>query len=218
MKRILVILSVVLVSSLVKAQTVGTDIGNIAPEISLPAPDGKVVKLSSLRGHVVLVDFWASWCGPCRMENPVVVEAYAQYRDKNFSIGEGFTIYGVSLDRNKVSWTTAIQKDNLQWTHVSDLQFWNSAAAQSYGIRSIPSNFLIDKNGVIVAKNLRGSTLTQTLEKFVVKDPLVEFTTKLSELKIEYNNLSNDAKYSGSKKVVEISKKIEDIERILNSL
>jgi peroxiredoxin len=128
-----------------------------APELTLNDPDGKPVSLSSFRGKWVLVDFWASWCGPCRAENPNVVQAY-----KNFS-GRNFTILGVSLDREKDAWTGAVRQDGLTWTHVSDLAFWNSKAVSTYGFQSIPFNVLIDPNGTVVAMGLRGPALQQKL-------------------------------------------------------
>ncbi|MRG46076.1 redoxin domain-containing protein [Chitinophaga sp. SYP-B3965] len=120
-------------------------------------PNGKMVKLSSFRGKYVLLDFWASWCGPCRVENPHVVAAYHKFKNKNF------TVLGVSLDKNKRDWIDAIEKDKLVWTQVSDLQFWSNAAAALYGIRSIPQNYLIDPSGNIIAKDLRGGALERKL-------------------------------------------------------
>lgn len=134
-------------------------IGKPAPEIALNTPKGNIAKLSDLRGKVVLIDFWASWCKPCRAENPNVVRLYNKYNKK------GFEVYSVSLDKTKNAWVNAIKADNLTWTHVSDLQFWNSAAAQLYGVNSIPATFLIDKEGNIIAKNLRGAGLEQKLEE-----------------------------------------------------
>ncbi len=128
-------------------------VGKPAPEISLNTPEGKAITLSSLKGKVVLIDFWASWCGPCRQENPNVVKMYQQYKNK------GFEIYGVSLDKNREDWLAAIEEDKLAWLHVSDLQFWNSAAAQTYNVRAIPATYLIGKDGIILAKNLRGPAL-----------------------------------------------------------
>lgn len=128
-----------------------------APEITLNDVDGKEVKLSSFRGKYVLIDFWASWCGPCRGENPNVVKAYNQFKDKNF------TILGVSLDEDKGKWLQAIKADKLTWPHVSDLKGWSSAAAQAYGVNSIPANFLVDPEGKIIASNLRGGQLIATL-------------------------------------------------------
>lgn len=131
-----------------------TAIGSLAPEIALMDPDGKIRKLSSLEGKVVLIDFWASWCGPCRKENPNVVAMYKKYHDK------GFEIYSVSLDKERNSWLAAIAKDNLIWPdHVSDLKYWKSAGAAAYGVTSIPFTVLIDQKGKIVAKKLRGEEL-----------------------------------------------------------
>ena len=145
---------------------VGLNIGNKAPELIFNNPDGNPVKLSSLKGKMVLIDFWASWCPPCRRENPNLVRAYEQFNKKDFKSGKGFTVYSVSLDKNKRSWESAIQSDGLVWEyHVSDLKYWNSEGAALYHVRAIPSNFLIDGNGIIVAKNLRGPNLTMTLQK-----------------------------------------------------
>lgn len=138
-------------------------IGQPAPEIALPNTEGQVVKLSSMKGKYVLVDFWAKWCGPCRQENPNVVKAYNKYKDK------GFTVFGVSLDRSKEDWLKAIQDDGLTWTHVSDLKYWQSEAAKTYNITGIPFSVLLDPNGVIIAKNLRGAALDSKLDEIFSK-------------------------------------------------
>ena len=135
--------------------------GSLAPDFTQNDTDGKPVSLSSLRGKYVLVDFWASWCGPCRQENPNLVNAFNQYKDKNF------TVLGVSLDRDRTKWLQAIGDDRLTWTHVSDLGFWNNAAAKLYKIQSIPQNFLLDPQGRIVAKNLRGEVLHNYLRELL---------------------------------------------------
>jgi len=134
-------------------------IGNTAPEIALPNPQGDTVALSDLRGNYVLLDFWASWCKPCRVENPNLVKAYNRYGDQKFEI------YQVSLDKNRKDWVSAIEKDNLDWYHVSDLKFWNSSAAQTYNIRSIPANYLLNAKGEIIDKNLRGDALQAKLNE-----------------------------------------------------
>ncbi|MFZ9159908.1 MAG: TlpA family protein disulfide reductase [Aquirufa sp.] len=135
----------------------GVNEGAMAPEINLATPEGPNLALSSLRGKYVLIDFWASWCGPCRRENPNVVKTYAAYKDK------GFEIYGVSLDQDREAWLKAIEKDQLVWKHVSDLKYWSSAGAQAYQVNSIPQTFLLDKEGRILAKGLRGAALDQYL-------------------------------------------------------
>lgn len=144
---------------------IGLNVGNKAPEITEKNPEGKELKLSSLEGKIVLIDFWASWCGPCRGENPNVVAAYQKYKDSKFKSGKGFTVFSVSLDRDKTAWVNAIAADKLAWEyHVSDLQFWNAKYAGIYGVGRIPSNFLIDGNGVILGKDLRGPALEEALK------------------------------------------------------
>ncbi len=132
-----------------------------ATDFKLPDTSGRLLPLSSLLGKYVLVDFWASWCKPCREENPNVVAAFRKYHQKNF------TILGVSLDQNKEQWLQAIRNDSLSWNHVSDLKYWDNEAAALYNVHSIPYNFLVDPGGNIVAENIRGADLFSTLEKFL---------------------------------------------------
>ena len=138
-------------------------VGDVAPEIELPSLNGGTAKLSDLKGKVVLLDFWASWCGPCRKENPNVVKMYNQYH------AQGFEIFGVSLDKTQSSWEQAVKQDGLTWTHVSDLLFWQSAGAKVYKVQSIPQTFLIEKNGMILAIGLRGEALRKRVELLLAK-------------------------------------------------
>jgi len=142
-----------------------TSVGAMAPELAFENPEGEILKLSDLRGKVVLLDFWASWCRPCRIENPNVVKTYHKYHEK------GFEVYSVSLDRDKANWIKAIEADGLVWNnHVSDLGYWQSQAAKIYGVSAIPATFLIGKDGRIIAKNLRGAALENALKE-LFKEP-----------------------------------------------
>ena len=140
---------------------VGIRVGETAPEINLPDVNGKSISLYSLRGQYVLIDFWASWCGPCRFENPNLINLYKKYKDK------GLEIYGVSLDEDKEKWERAIQKDGITWLQVSDLQHWNSSVVPLYKLEGIPASFLLDKKGIIVASYLRGEHLEEKVKELI---------------------------------------------------
>lgn len=166
-KTILILAFLCCVVTSSKAQVVGLDVGDIAPEIDLPNTKGNNIALSSLRGELVLVDFWASWCGPCIKEQPQLLKLYNTYTDK-------FTIFSVSMDTKKALWLAAITKQKLSWTQVSDLKYWQSPVVSDYMLQSVPLNFLIDKNGIILAKNIHGKALADKLDSLLKLKEKVE--------------------------------------------
>ncbi len=149
------------VEAIINVPTNPTAIGEVAPVFEGPTPTGELVSLASLKGKVTIIDFWASWCRPCRIENPNLVRLYNRMHDK------GLEIVGVSLDKNQSSWARAIQDDGLRWNHVSNLKYWQDPIALLYGVRSIPAAFVLNKDGVIVAKNLRGAQLDAKIEELL---------------------------------------------------
>jgi peroxiredoxin len=136
-------------------------VGKTVPELTMPDPKGKNISISSFRGKYVLIDFWASWCGPCRMENPNVVKAFNEFKGRNF------TVLGVSLDKDKDSWEKAITQDHLNWTQMSDLKYWNSQAVETFGFQGIPFNILVDPSGKVIAESLRGENLDAKLRQLL---------------------------------------------------
>ena len=151
------------------AQQIGLEIGNVAPEIRLPSIKGDTIALSSLRGKLVLIDFWGTWCSPCVEEQPELARLYGKYKNATFSKGKGFEIYGVSLDSKKTTWENGITSLHINWIQVSDLKFWRSPVAKAYNIQALPYNLLIDGKGVILAKGLHGAMLEREIANYLNK-------------------------------------------------
>jgi thiol-disulfide isomerase/thioredoxin len=165
MKKLILIFLTLLSANFLIAQDLGTDVGDKSIDLSYNNPNGEKMTLSDIKNKLVLIDFWASWCGPCRRENPNLVDAYRKYHKSKFKDGNGFEIYSLSLDKNEDAWVKAINQDQLFWEfHVSDLGGWQSEGSNKYNIRSIPSNVLINGKGVIIAKNLKGAALHRFLD------------------------------------------------------
>jgi|TARA_B110000093_G_C12836226_1_gene353268 thiol-disulfide isomerase/thioredoxin len=166
MSKIKIILIILFLSNnLIYSQEIGTNIGDKAPMLSYNNPNGEQMSLSDIKNKLILIDFWASWCGPCRRENPNLVDAYKKYNKTKFKEGNGFEIYSLSLDKKQEAWVKAINQDQLFWEyHVSDLGGWQSEGSQKYGISSIPSNVIINGKGIIIAKNLKGQALHRFLD------------------------------------------------------
>lgn len=149
-------------------QVIKPAVGDKAPPISIASPEGKVLKLSDLKGKVVLVDFWASWCRTCRIENVGIKQAYTNYKERSFDIGDGFEVFSISLDKDKTQWLKAIENDKLYWDfHGCDFKKWDSPFVEAYNFKFLPFNVLVDGEGTIIAKNLWGNNLKEFLSKHV---------------------------------------------------
>ena len=155
--------------STLSAQTTGLEPGNMSPEIRLPNTKGDTVALSSLKGKLVLIDFWGTWCAPCVAEQAELAKLYNKYKQSNFTNGKGFEIYGVSLDAKKTNWENFISTNKINWIQVSDLKFWRSPVAKTYNIQALPFNILMDGNGIILAKNLHGPDLEKGIARYLRK-------------------------------------------------
>ena len=155
--------------STLSAQEVGLEIGNKSPEIKLPSLKGDTIPLSELKGKLVLIDFWGTWCAPCVEEQSELAKLYLKYKKSAFTKGKGFEIYGVSLDAKKSNWENFITKNKIDWIQVSDLKFWRSPVAKRYNIQELPFNMLVDANGVILAKNIHGIELENEIAGFLLK-------------------------------------------------
>jgi peroxiredoxin len=170
MRVIAVILTIVLSCTIlpVLAYQDTLQIGDKAPDIALPSPKGDTISLSSFAGKLVLIDFWANWCAPCVKEQPVLAALYKKYRQATFSCGKGFEIYGVSLDNKKDLWVKGIRQLGIEWPQVSDLKFWASPIAESYGVEELPYNMLLNGDGTIIAQNLHDEQLESFIRSLVI--------------------------------------------------
>jgi len=155
--------------STLSAQSTGLEPGNKSPEIKLPNTKGDTVALSSLKGKLVLIDFWGTWCAPCVEEQPELAKLYRKYKQSYFTNAKGFEIYGVSLDAKKSNWESFITTNKINWIQVSDLKFWRSPVAKVFNIQALPFNMLIDGNGIILAKNLHGVDLEKGIARYLRK-------------------------------------------------
>lgn len=169
MRILIMSFALLLFGGTISAQSTGLEPGNKAPEIKLPTTKGDTVALSSLKGKLVLIDFWGTWCAPCIAEQAELAKLYNKYKQSTFTNGKGFEIYGVSLDAKKSNWENFINTNKINWIQVSDLKFWRSPVAKTYNIQGLPFNILMDGNGIIVAKNLHGIDLEKRIARFQSK-------------------------------------------------
>ncbi|MEA3448796.1 MAG: TlpA disulfide reductase family protein [Bacteroidota bacterium] len=226
MKRLIFTFSVVVflcISGAVSAQdekNIGINVGQYAPEIDLATPDGEEITLSSLTENLVLIDFWAADCVPCRKNISKLVPVYRDYHNKNFVLGDGFEVFSVFIGDSKEEWKKAIEKDNIaSWINVSDLKHWHSPYVRLYSIKGMPANYLVDQDGVIIAKNLYGKKLKNTLEKYVLKDQI----EKLKHLQVNMEKcliqMKENADYQAyDKEISEIQKQLDKLNKKIIAL
>ncbi|MGC9330376.1 MAG: peroxiredoxin family protein [Bacteroidales bacterium] len=225
MKRLIFTLSVVVFlckSGAVLAQgekDIGINIGQFAPEIDLATPNGDEITLSSLKGKLVLIDFWAEDCVLCRKNISKLVPIYTKYKDKSFILGDGFEVYSIFIDDTKDGWKTSIDEDNAPWIHVSDLKSWHSPYVRLYNIKNMPANYLVDKDGVIVAKNLYDEKLKNTLEKYVLNNQIEKLKQLQASMEKCLTEMKENPKYKTyNKEISKIQKQLDKLKEIIIAL
>ncbi len=199
---------------------IGINVGQYAPEIDLATPGGDEITLSSLKGKLVLIDFWAEDCVPCRKNMDKLVPIYNKYNDKSFILGDGFEVYSVFIDDTKEGWKKVIAKDNISsWINVSDLKHWHSPYVRLYNIKGMPANYLIDQEGVIVAKNLYGEKLENTLEKYVLQDQIEKLKQLQASMTKCLTEMRENSEYKNyNKEIGKIQKQLEKLNQKIIAL
>jgi thiol-disulfide isomerase/thioredoxin len=200
-------------------QDIGINIGQFVPEIDLATPDGEEITLSSLKGNLVLFDFWAEECVPCRKNISKLVPIYNKYKDKSFILGDGFEVYSIFIGDTKEGWENSIEEDNAPWILVSDLKSWHSPYVRLYNIKGMPANYLIDQDGVIVAKNMYGEKLKNTLEKYALKDQIEKLKYLQASMEKCLTKMQENAEYKAyNKEIGKIQKQLDKLNKKIIAL